>query len=91
MKRSPLLFAVVCLSLVWPLTSVTSAQSTANPSPRTDDQPVQLSAFEVLTDRDTAYRANNAVSATRTNTAIRDTPQSVTVLTEQMNIRLRQT
>ena len=83
MKRSPLRFAIVCLSHVCPLTSVTSAQSTANPSPRTDDQPVQLSAFEVSTDRDTAYRANNAVSATRTNTAIRDTPQSVTVLTEQ--------
>ena len=82
-RPAPRLFAIVCLSLVCPLTSVTSAQSTANPSPRTDDQPVQLSAFEVSTDRDTAYRVNNSVSSNRANTALFDTPQSITVLTEE--------
>jgi len=58
------------------------AQSAPTVPSRTEDQPVQLSAFEVSTDRDTAYRANNAVSSNRANTSIFDTPQSITVLTE---------
>lgn len=59
------------------------AQSAPPPAAGTRDEPVLLSEFEVATERDTGYRANNAVSATRTNTAIRDIPQSITVLTEQ--------
>lgn len=47
------------------------------------DKPVLISPFEVTADRDTSYRANNAVSANRADTAIRDTPQSIFVLTEE--------
>lgn len=41
-----------------------------------------LSAFEVSSERDTEYRATNAVSSNRFNTSLKDTPQSITVLTE---------
>ncbi len=51
--------------------------------PAGDDTIVQLSEFEVSTTRDTAYRANNSVSSNRANTALFDTPQAITVLTEE--------
>lgn len=46
------------------------------------DSVVRLSEFEVSTSRDTAYRANNSVSSNRSNTPLFDTPQTITVLTE---------
>lgn len=46
------------------------------------EDPLILSAFEVSSERDTEYRATNAVSSNRFNTSLKDTPQSVTVLTE---------
>ena len=77
MKTSVLPLA--CAGLLLLATTVTRAIAQAAPTapPRTEDQPVQLSAFEVSTDRDTAYRANNAVSSNRANTSIFDTPQSI--------------
>ena len=73
------LFSVLLLGVT---AGVADAQTTASPPPGAPEQPVQLSVFEVTTDRDTAYRANHAVSSNRANTSIFDTPQSITVLTE---------
>jgi iron complex outermembrane receptor protein len=46
-------------------------------------QPVQLNEFQVVSERDTSYRATNAAAGTRLGTAIKDLPQSITVLTEE--------
>ena len=59
------------------------AQTSPAAQPGNDDPIVRLSEFEVSTTRDTPYRANNSVSSNRANTALFDTPQSITVLTEE--------
>ncbi len=59
-----------------------SGQTPATLRSLPEDEVHQLSPFEVTTDRDTAYRANNAVSSNRSNTSLFDTPQSLTVLTD---------
>lgn len=46
------------------------------------EEPVQLNAFEVASDRDYGYRATNSSTATGSGTAVRDTPMSITILTE---------
>ena len=83
MKNKSLRFVFTGLSLVSAPALVSVAQTAANLPPHPEDEPVQLSAFEVSTDRDTAYRVNNSVSSNRANTALFDTPQSITVLTEE--------
>ncbi len=46
------------------------------------DTPVQLDAFTVSTSQDKGYKAANAIGATRTNTPIADTPQSISVFND---------
>jgi iron complex outermembrane receptor protein len=60
---------------------VTSLIATAAtpPSP-SQEEVVQLSAFQVQSTKDPGYRTTNSQSATRTATAILDTPLNVTVL-----------
>ncbi len=48
-----------------------------------ETQPVQLNEFQVVSERDTTYRATHATAGTRLGTAIKDLPQSITVLTEE--------
>lgn len=59
-----------------------SAQTPPPARPAAEDSIVRLSEFEVSTSRDTAYRANNSISSNRSNTPLFDTPQTITVLTE---------
>lgn len=42
--------------------------------------PVTLSPFEVSTSQDDGYRSNNSASGSKTNTAIRETPQSIQIV-----------
>ncbi len=58
--------------------SLTRAQS----RPAEESEVVQLNEFQVTSNRDTTYRATNAAAGTRLGTAIKDLPQSVTVLTQ---------
>ncbi len=58
------------------------AQTPPAARPAAEDTIVRLSEFEVSTSRDTPYRANNSVSSNRSNTPLFDTPQTITVLTE---------
>lgn len=46
------------------------------------EAPVQLDAFTVSTSQDKGYKAANAIGATRTNTPIADTPQSISVFND---------
>jgi len=62
--------------------STLSAQTKDKPAPVSttssptslDGQILELSTFEVKTEKDTDYRANNAVSSNRFNTPLKDTP-----------------
>jgi iron complex outermembrane receptor protein len=54
----------------------------ATPTPRTDSV-VELSPFLVQTDRDTGYLAANTLAGSRLNTALRDTPASISVFTSE--------
>ena len=72
-------------SLVFATLSPVFAQT--SPAPRIPafqeaEKAIELSPFEVSTDRDTEYRASHATSSNRFNTSLFDTPQSITVLTE---------
>ncbi len=47
------------------------------------DEPVRLSSFRVDTSKDKGYLATNAVSGTRLNTAIKDLPMPIEVITSE--------
>lgn len=51
-------------------------------STRPPDETVELSPFEVTTDQDKGYRATNTISGTRLNTAIKELPMPIEVITE---------
>ncbi|MBI2511953.1 MAG: TonB-dependent receptor plug domain-containing protein [Opitutae bacterium] len=48
-----------------------------------EEQTYQLSPFTVTTDKDKGYKATNTTSGTRLNTAIKDLPMPIEVITEQ--------
>lgn len=75
---------LLLLSVVSALASVLVAQTRpASPSsPPENSIAVQLDEFQVISERDTTYRATNATAGTRLGTKIKDLPQSITVLTE---------
>jgi len=60
------------------------ADNTAAPAARnTPEEAYQLSPFTVTTDKDKGYRATNTTSGTRLNTAIKDLPMPIEVITDQ--------
>lgn len=71
--------------------AVTSAPvalaQTANAEPSTEsaaqEEPVVLSPFNVDASRDKGYRATNSISGSRLNTAIKDIPMPIEVVTEE--------
>ena len=81
---------LICSALigVWPalLSAQTVAKKDAAPSslePSTKDDTVILSPFVVSTNKDEGYRATNSISGTRLDTAIKDTPMPIEVVTRQ--------
>ena len=50
--------------------------------PDTASEPVLLDVFTVSSETDQGYKASNAIGATRTNTPIADTPQSIGVFND---------
>jgi iron complex outermembrane receptor protein len=90
MKHSTLPFRILrrsatVLLLALPFGSGVSAQTApARPAPPpAPDAPVQLSEFRVDTSKDKGYLATNAISGTRLNTAIKDLPMPVEVVTSE--------
>ena len=67
--------------LFGPTLGILSAQT--NPPVPKPDEPVQLSTFRVDTSKDRGYLATNAVSGTRLNTAIKDLPMPIEVITSE--------
>ncbi len=60
-----------------------SAPTPADPATDLDEETVQLSPFEVSSDRDQGYRATNSISGSRIDTPIKDIPMPIEVITGQ--------
>jgi outer membrane receptor protein involved in Fe transport len=69
-------------------TAPAASENTASPASATksssDEQTVVLSPFEVTTDKDRGYRAANSISGSRVNTAIKDIPVGIQVITSEL-------
>lgn len=77
-----LLTPALCAALL-AVPQLCSAQSSASPAPKIDDENVvRLSPFEVVSDN-TGYYASNTMSGTRLNSKIEDLGASITVVTKQ--------
>jgi iron complex outermembrane receptor protein len=84
--KAPKLLNLVCLSTYCVLGSTLSAQvapAAAGESTATQEETVVLSPFVVTTSKDKGYRATNTTSGTRLDTAIKDLPMPIEVITEQ--------
>lgn len=79
------LFPAACVFAGLTLGSLLPAQTTepTPPTTPTEDQPVVLSPFTVDASRDRGYRATNSISGTRLNTAIKDLPMPIEVITAE--------
>src|SRR5271157_9476 len=83
--------AALLAGLLQPISLAAQATNPApTPSPALSDttstateEPVVMSPFDVTTDKDSGYKATNSTSGTRLNTAIKDLPMPINVLTSQ--------
>lgn len=57
------------------------AQTTTSDAPASGDDTVVLPVFEVKTDKDQGYNAQNTAAGSRLNTKLSDTPGSISVMT----------
>jgi iron complex outermembrane recepter protein len=79
------LFLIQALIAAVLLNSAANAQTVATP-PSTEapkDEVVVLNPFQVTTEKDRGYRATNSISGTRLNSAIKDLPMPIEVITEE--------
>jgi catecholate siderophore receptor len=86
MPRTPLAPAALAVALGAALTSLmaTDAQAAnAMDMPAAEKEAVDLDTVRVRAQRQTGYDADRSTSATKTDTALQDVPQAVTVITEQ--------
>ncbi len=75
-------FTRACFFLVLPACGAISFAQPA--SPAATEEVVILSPFSVTTERDYGYRAANSISATRTNTPIKDVPVNIQVFSPEL-------
>lgn len=89
MKRSAAI-AILKLALALGASATAAGAQEAGARPAKDkdaDEPdlVVLDAFTVSSERDYGYRASNSISATRTNTPIKDIPVNIQVFTKDFS------
>src|SRR5688572_14914794 len=78
-------FRLTCITLgVWAnLDGVAAPAPPPSPAPiDAGADPIVLSPFEITTSQDEGYRSNNSASGSKTNTAIRETPQSIQIVNQ---------
>ena len=80
----PLGLAALSLALLAPELSAQTPNPPAADAPKepaalTADETVQLSPFQVNTEKDKGYRATNSISGSRLDTAIKDIPIAVSI------------
>jgi iron complex outermembrane receptor protein len=66
------------------LAGLAHAQSGPADATKSNEEVIQLSAFDVTTQKDYGYRASNSIAGTRTNTAIKDIPVNIQVFTKDL-------
>jgi iron complex outermembrane receptor protein len=74
-------FLIGAASLLWPLCVSAQVRAPDTIAAAKEDEPVVLSPFTVSTDKDNGYGATNAISGSRVNTAIKDIPLPIQVIT----------
>jgi iron complex outermembrane receptor protein len=62
---------------------ISTPPSASSNSSVSDEQTIQLSPFKVSEDKDTGYRATNTLAGSRLNTALKDTPATIDVMTSE--------
>ena len=75
------LFAVSVIAGLWYLPATHAQTAAPSVTEPTEDEPVVLSPFTVDSTKDKGYRATNSISGTRLNTAIKDLPMPIEVIT----------
>lgn len=75
------LVPVLALTATFAVAQTTEPDSAAS-TPETEEAAYVMSPFEVNTTEDRGYRATNSISGTRLNTAIKDLPMPMEVITE---------
>jgi iron complex outermembrane recepter protein len=81
-----LLLSVAVLAGVLPSAKVgaqSPAPPAATPAATPEEEAIQLSPFQVDATKDKGYRATNSISGSRLNTAIKDIPMPIEVITEE--------
>ncbi len=69
---------------MWPLVaSAQQAATSSTPTKEEEEKVVHLSPFVVTTTKDKGYLATNSISGTRLDTAIKELPMPIEVITEQ--------
>ena len=53
------------------------------PAPETEEEVITLSPFEVVSEKDTGYAATSSLAGSRLNTALRDIPSAISVVTPE--------
>ncbi|OAM91247.1 TonB-dependent receptor plug domain-containing protein [Termitidicoccus mucosus] len=75
------------LTLVFPAfvqaQSRLTSETAGNAQPSSADEVIQMSVFDVTSDRDVGYLSTNSESATRLNVPISDIPQSILVFNQE--------
>lgn len=75
--------ALCALALTGPSAGLAQTPRPPAPAPAADAAPIVLSEFRVDTSKDKGYLATNAISGTRLNTAIKDLPMPIEVVTSE--------
>ena len=79
MKRSSLLTSVTA----WLALLGTQQVDAQTPPPQVEEKTVKLSPFEVRTEKDQGYIATSTLAGSRLNTALIETPASISVMTKE--------
>jgi outer membrane receptor protein involved in Fe transport len=83
MNTQPRLLPVIAVAFLLPLATLRAQTPARPPAPAADSPPVELTAFEVTSNRDVGYQSTHAAEVTRMNTGIADIPMNVTVLNQE--------
>ena len=74
----------VTVGAIWAGTSIASAAGAAGgTATKPEAAPVQLSVFEVTSDKDVGYQAGNTTSGSRLNSSLKDTAAAIMVFTPE--------
>lgn len=83
MNNKPRLVPIIAVAGLFPIATLLAQAPARLAAPAADAPPVELTAFEVTSNRDVGYQSTHAAEVTRMNTAIADIPMNVAVLNQE--------